>query len=468
MAANERLSVRAMETIEIRRSPFAFGLVLILCLGVACASQAQSGEPPEPATLSLQDAVSLALQTNRRIQVAALEVRKFQEQVSSARTQFFPSFNSDLLASHLLAPISFRFPQGAFGTFPSTGPVPSQNTEIKTPARFNVFLFVQAAQPLSQLYKIDLGVRLRQLENDIKRQQLRREHQEVVDQVKQLYYQILGTQSALDANEASGQALRELERYVRQQLTQEAVLNVNRLEVETRLVQQEYSQVVLRDALASQKEHLNHLLGRRLETEFRVEPVDQLADSEFDLAAAHSQALRQRPEVRMAELGFRESEVDLRLKKADYIPDVSFAVNYLSPFLVEVVPHNIATAGFQLSWEPFDWGRRRHEIRAKELAVEQQKQLVEDTRSQVLADVNDRLRKLREARSLLAVARVTQETAQERLRVSTNGFEQQVVLLKDVLQHQSSLAEADDQLQKALLAFWSAKADFEKAIGEEQ
>jgi hypothetical protein len=37
-----------------------------------------------------------------------------------------------------------------------------------------------------------------------------------------------------------------------------------------------------------------------------------------------------------------------------------------------------------------------------------------------------------------------------------------------VLQAQTVSANADYEYQKALLAFWTAKADFEKAIGEEK
>jgi hypothetical protein len=39
-------------------------------------------------------------------------------------------------------------------------------------------------------------------------------------------------------------------------------------------------------------------------------------------------------------------------------------------------------------------------------------------------------------------------------------------LLKDVLQIQANLADADEKYQQAVLAFWAAKADFEKARGE--
>jgi outer membrane protein TolC len=42
------------------------------------------------------------------------------------------------------------------------------------------------------------------------------------------------------------------------------------------------------------------------------------------------------------------------------------------------------------------------------------------------------------------------------------------VLLKDVLQAQTSRADANYDYQKALLAFWTAKADFEKALGEDK
>jgi len=368
----------------------------------------------------------------------------------------------------LLAPINFQFPAGAFGTFPSTGPIPAKNTEVKIPGHFNTIVLIQAAQPLSQIYKIGLGVNIRRISQDIESEQLRRERQGVVNEVKCAYYDIAGTQSALEANETSLEALRELDRYINQQVQQETVLKVDRLEVETRLSQQEFNQLKLRDALATQKEQMNHLLARDLETDFSVEPAPPVTESDLDLTAAHAKALQQRPEIRMAELGVRESEYDLRLKKADYIPDISLTVTYLSPFNIKVIPKNIATAGIQLTWEPFDWGRRHHEIEAKRLAVEQQKQRVEDTREQVLVEVSDRLRKLREATAFLKVAQLTLETAQERLRVSTNQFKQQAALLKDVLQNQSSLADSSDQYQKALLAFSSAKADFERALGEEQ
>jgi outer membrane protein TolC len=41
-------------------------------------------------------------------------------------------------------------------------------------------------------------------------------------------------------------------------------------------------------------------------------------------------------------------------------------------------------------------------------------------------------------------------------------------MLSDVLQSQASMAEATNQYQQALLAFWTATAEFEKSLGEDK
>ena len=42
------------------------------------------------------------------------------------------------------------------------------------------------------------------------------------------------------------------------------------------------------------------------------------------------------------------------------------------------------------------------------------------------------------------------------------------MLLADVLQSQAAVAAANDQYQSAVLSFWTARADFERALGESQ
>jgi outer membrane protein TolC len=91
----------------------------------------------------------------------------------------------------------------------------------------------------------------------------------------------------------------------------------------------------------------------------------------------------------------------------------------------------------------------------------------EDARDQVLQEVDSQFRQLHEARAQLAVAESARDAEQERLRNQTSAYSQQAILLSDLLQQQASLATAEDQYRQALLAFWTARADFERALGEE-
>jgi outer membrane protein TolC len=119
-----------------------------------------------------------------------------------------------------------------------------------------------------------------------------------------------------------------------------------------------------------------------------------------------------------------------------------------------------------VEWEVFDWGRKKHEVADKERSVSQANNSLLDIQSQVLMEVNARFRQMQESRQMLKVAKLAQTQARANVQLVTYKYRLDAALLKDVLQAQTSLANSDYDYQKALLAFWTAKADFEKAIGE--
>jgi outer membrane protein TolC len=66
----------------------------------------------------------------------------------------------------------------------------------------------------------------------------------------------------------------------------------------------------------------------------------------------------------------------------------------------------------------------------------------------------------------LRVTALSRDVAQERVRVGLNRYEEKAVTLKDVLQLQTTLAENSHKYLESLLAYWTARADLEKAMGE--
>jgi outer membrane protein len=417
--------------------------------------------------LSLEEAVAIAVEHNRQLASARLEIAKADDQIAIARTQRLPIFSLEGTASQLLSPVSFAFPAGSFGAFPATGPIPSTDTTIEVPRQPTMYVQSSVSQPLTQLIKANIGIESAVTSRELESEKMRSTRLSLVNTVKRLYFSILQTQSALEANREALALYRELDRTVQVRVAQQVQLRSDALDVQFRLAQEELTATTVVNALASQKEQLNQLLGRDVRTPFEIERVSALSVLDVDLDAAQRHALENRPEVRQARVNLKQAELDRRLTKADRIPEVSAAVSYSSYFNMSVLPTNLATAGVQVKWEPFDWGRRGRELAAKSRTIEQAQLAVREAEDRAVVDINVRFRTLNEKRALLRVTEMAQLTAREKVRVKTNQYQVQAAMLNDVLQLKAELASTDDRYQQALSAFWTAKADFELAIGEE-
>jgi len=431
--------------------------------GVAGAQTA--ARPAE--RLSLEQAVQIAVEHNRQLVSARLQVANADDQIAIARTRRLPVFSTEAQASQLLSPVSFSFPAGSFGAFPATGPIPSTDTTINVPRQPTMYLQSSVSQPLTQLIKANIGIQSAMASRELESERARATQLTVVNNVKRLYFAVLQTQSSLAANTEMLALYRELDRTVQVRVAQQVQLRSDALDVQFRLAQEELTRTTTLNTLASQKEQLNQLLGRDVRTAFEVENVSTLSVLDVDVEAAQRHALESRPEVRQARLNVKQAELDRRVTRADRLPEVSATVSYSSNFNMSVLPANLATAGVQVKWEPFDWGRRNRELATKTRTVDQAGLAVREAEDRAVVDVNARFRTLAERRALLRVAEMAQTAAREKVRVKTNQYQVQAAMLNDVLQLRAELAGSDDRYQQALLAFWAAKADFELAIGED-
>ena len=163
----------------------------------------------------------------------------------------------------------------------------------------------------------------------------------------------------------------------------------------------------------------------------------------------------------------QQAELARRVAKSDYLPEVGLAVSYISPINIEGAPAQIATAAIQASWEPWDWGRKSRSVAAKDIEIRQTRNSLRDAEDRAVLDVNTRFRKLDEVRVQLRAARIGQDAARENVRLRLTQYDVKAALLSDVLQTEASLADSNSQYQQALAAFWTARADFERALGED-
>ena len=441
-------------------------LSVVLLLMMLPASVVQ-GQEEQAKSLTLQEAVLLARSHNRELKQAEVEIHKQKEAFSEAKTQLYPRFDTYFLASELLTPLDFTIRSGTFGTFPATGPIPARDSKIHTPARPVAITSVTATQPLTQLFRIDLSIKQQKLAADLSQQSYFEREQDLVNEVRRAYYAILQSQSELESQRALLAYLEELQRFTGRRLQQEAVLKADSLRITAQRTKALYQLTVIEDTLADRKEALNHLLGRDLQAEFTVEMVPASLPEESSLQEARKIAIEVRPEIKAETIKKERATLETKIEKTRYIPDISIQANYLTAPNISFLPQNLGAVGVLLTWQPWDWGQKRHNI-AQKVDAEKQAQLsIDNVRDQVVQEVDSAFRRLREARELLTAAQAARDAEAETLRNEMDAYSHQTIVLSDLLQQQSSVATAEDQYRQGLLAFWKARADFQRALGEE-
>jgi outer membrane protein len=439
-------------------------LLALVCLEIdALPAHAQATAE----ILTLDRAVELALASNRPLQAAALDRARVADEVSALRTRRFPAFDAKVFEGGFLSPVQFTFGQGVFGTFPATGPIPFEDLSVDSPRQLSTALLFTAVQPLTQLRKIARGESLLKLGAEVIEEKTRAQRQQLVADVRRAYYGLQQTAAGLAALREALAQLEELDRVVANYVETQVALPADHLAVRTERARTDRDAMVLRNLQATLTERINQLIGRDLSTPFVVAPIAPAATDERSVDAAVAGASASRPAIREAALNVRRAAADLSLHALDRLPDVSVALGVVRLANVDVLPHNVAAASLYLSWEPFDWGRRRHEANARGRTLEQARIGVAEAQALVELDVRSKARAVAEAQAAIGVAQLGRETAAERLRVATDRYKVEATLLKDLLEAQTAMAHATQLYQQALGTYWTARADFDQAVGDQ-
>jgi outer membrane protein TolC len=418
--------------------------------------------------LTLEQAVEQAVANNSSLKTASLDTLRAADDLAANKTRRLANTQVTALGAQLVTKPSVTYPAGSLGVYSAIGPIPATNQKVEIPLKPVGIVNVSVAQPLSTQYQLHLQLKALELGLEGTRQDQAKTRLEVVDQVRRAYYAVVEAQSALDSLQASLPYYRESHRLALVNRGKETILESDLLNADAQLLKLQNAISDASDRVASASERVNDLMGRDVHTQFRVAAI---GDADTDLAtpeAMETRALQNRPDVKKAKLQVQQANYDARAKKAEHIPDVSLAISYYTTANFEnVFPSNVGTVGLSLRWEPWDWGRRRHEYDEKRTKEEQAKVGVGATERAVLLEVRNARRQLENTRRQLTLSDASESSARQKLKELQEKVKREAALSRDLYQAQSDLASADSQQQQALTAFWKARADLKKAIGEE-
>jgi outer membrane protein TolC len=424
---------------------------------------------PAAPLLSVDDAVVIAQRHNHLLAGTARGIDEAVEREAALRTRRLPGLHLDAYGARLLNSLDFTIPAGSLGTIPSLGPIPPQDGTVSVPADYFAVATVSASQPLSQQYRIGLGLEVARLDKQIATEDVRKERQRVAAEVRATYYRISATEAGIVALRDIVRAVEELDTVTSRFFEEEMVLRSDAIEVKARLARERQRLAAAESGLATQREHLNQLLGRDVLVPFRVVTPSELAPAalKLTLEAARERARGSRAEIRAAALRMAQASTARRISLSGWIPDVSLVGSYTRLMNFQTLPDSTATVGLFFTWEPFDWGRKRHEAAERAHTTERARATRVETEEEIAVEVGHRWRAVKDAAALLEATRLEADAAAVSLETDQRRYRENAEILRDVLRTEARLSSARHDFTEAIADYWAAAAELERTIGDE-
>jgi outer membrane protein len=304
---------------------------------------------------------------------------------------------------------------------------------------------------------------------DLSKENVETVKRDLVLQVRVGYFNILRAEKFLDvAKQTVKQFEAQLE--VTKAFFEVGIVPKNDvLQAEVRLANARQALVRAENDLAAAKSSFNILLRREIGAPLGV--VDILAYKPFPMGfeASLEEALRQRPEVKTAQLNIDQAKENVKISKSGFFPTVSLLGNYnrLSeePGLNGDMKNERWTVQALATFTLWNWGNTAFKVGENKVKVIQ----AEDSKKQLIESItlevkNDYLNLL-VAEKNIKVAETAIEQAEENLRMNEERYKYQVATQTDVLDAVVLLAQARVNYYGALSDFNIAKAQLERSMG---
>jgi outer membrane protein len=427
------------------------GLILLSILSGETA-WSQGGEKP----LTLEESIKIALERSLQLHSATVGVIGSEFRRKEAITNFLPTWAGQYSYTRYSDPVTVGF-SGASG---AGGPLSSQDI-------FNFNTSLQ--QPLYTGGANSANYRFSKLGVDFSKTTVETVKRDIILLVRQGYFNILTGEKIVDVGR---QAVKQFEAQldVAKAFFEVGIVAKNDvLQAEVRLANARQLLVKAENDVAIAKASFNTLLRRDIRAPLSV--VDILDYNPFPLGFEESlnEALRQRPEIKAAQINIEQSKENVKIAKSGFYPAISLTGGYVrasdEPSVLGDVSNDRWTIQALATFTLWNWGNTAYKVGENKVKVSQAEdakvQLIEGIIFEVKADYLN----MAQAEENIGVTKKAIEQAEENLRMNEERYKYQVATATDVLDAVTLLAQARVNYYGALSEFNIAKARLERAMG---
>ena len=417
--------------------------------------------------LTLEQAINLALKQNHSVHLRSLSVEQMQHKKDEARAGYLPQIKTSGSVLHITELAGVEIPAGAFGNYPSTGPVPAKALFIDQGSDTGYTGGVGLEQPLTQLFRTRQANVAAKEDVLVAKTQLDQTQDAIALQVRQLYYNILINQQKLKASQEQLAAAQIKDEESRSDVERGNALEISALQSKAAILQAQQESLTLRLQGNDLQRQLADTLGLPVETTINLDPGAAVVALDIPLRAdAIRIALNQNQDLKAARQTLVKAQAGLAAAKDAYIPDVTALSRYSYQSGVPLLVHNFGTFGFSLSYDLFDGGKREAKIREAHTEMDSAEVSVDKLQSEIEVQVQGIYDRVDELRQMVDVAGQVVTVRTEAARLADRQFEQTAALNSARSQSHADLASATATLLEASCGLSLAEADLKRAIGQ--
>ena len=436
-------------------------LVIVLLGAASVAAQEIPGAAKittgQPATLSYEQAVRLAIDNNLATLRAHERRNEARGQQEQARAPLLPNISGVAYQADLtINLVALGFQPGTFPGISRTFLGPFKNFDARLLLRQSVF----DLSAIRNYQAGKAGVRVAELSEALARE-------EVASRAGLSYLEALRADRAVIAAQANVELAQALLKLAQDQRNAGVATGVDVIRAQTRLAEQQVGLAQAQTDSEQARLNLQRLIGLPLGSAMTL--IDQLRFVEDPLPSvdtAVSQAAQDRREIQVAEEENRVNQLELQSARAEHLPSLEVVGDYgssgITPGSFDLPTRRVAV---QLNVPIFNGGLTQGRVTAAASRQRQTELSLANVRGQVEEDVRLALTTLRTAAVQVRAADESVTLAQRELEMARDRFRAGVADNLEVITAQTSLANARVSQVTALAQHNAARLNLAAALG---
>jgi len=393
----------------------------------------------EPIILSLPEALELGNTNNLTLQQQIDRVNQAVSQLSAQKTSYFPKLTAGGFFNYVSSIPELNLPLGPTGSDPA---------EVKI---YDVNISLQ--QPLFTGLRTHHLIQSAREEVKTSESQLQNLHQQIAYQICNLYY------------------LAQLTQLQQQVLESSLKRSLNNLKLSKNLLKAGQARSIDTLNVSNQafkiKTQLNKnghdydLILIQLEHVVNKSPIDGIQpyeEQDIQLVLENLQiylnmALENRPELNQVQHQIQGQQYRKKSIQSGYYPQLyaQASFHYLYPD-VQILKQqwtDLYFIGINLQWEPWNWGRRKHEVHQISYTINQLNTEHEKQIQAIRNEVKQAYKNLQSDRDQVLLTRRLLKQENDRYKIIQNQYIQGLATTIDLNDAEIALTAADLQLQQA-------------------